>query len=319
MCAWAVWELDTGSEQSMTAGAGRKPSLRHDGKQTMNLHFVKLVMALPLALALAGCQTIPLTEPVGTAFTSSTPEKARIRITEFPIPKDEPGAKLFHLMVLVGGGQVNYPVGASIYDVTDETRYLGNLVLDGVSISRNTVEWLEYALPPGRRTLMLVEAPPANAIAVSGGGPLRQVDFIEIDARPGSVKHIALTRHGIMNKPYLGEIKIAEADQKSCESLTSSSEESRERWKERLERINAYMAAQGIDEYARDFRVFCHMLSAPKRILVPSAEAMKQYTSIKTEIEAARAAGYEKWKAEGTAQAPYDLMKSYQPVTAESP
>lgn len=45
---------------------------------------------LLLALSLAfGCQTIPLTEPVGTAFTSPTPEKTRVRITGFPIPKME--------------------------------------------------------------------------------------------------------------------------------------------------------------------------------------------------------------------------------------
>lgn len=46
-------------------------------------------LLLALSLALASCQTIPLTEPVGTAFTSPTPEKTRVRITGFPIPKME--------------------------------------------------------------------------------------------------------------------------------------------------------------------------------------------------------------------------------------
>jgi hypothetical protein len=191
--------------------------------------------------------------------------------------------------------------------------------LGGVSISRNTVEWLEYAPPPGRRTLMLVEAPPANAIAMTGGGPLRQVDFIELDARPGDIKHIALSRHGLMNKPYFGEIEISESDRKSCEGLTSPSEESLARWKGRLEQINAYMEEKGMDQYARDFRVFCHMLSAPKRILVPTVEASKKYTAIKAEIENARAERYPSWKAEAQQAAPYDLMKSYKPVVTEAP
>lgn len=270
-----------------------------------------------LAILLAGCQTLPLTETVGRAFTPSLPDKPLIRITEFPIPRDEPGVKLVHF--LVGGPGLGQPIGASIYDVTDEIHYLGNLALDGVSASRSTVSWLEYQPPAGRRILMLVEAPPKNTVALTGGGPLRQVDFIEVEAQPGKVKFIALTRHGFLSKPYFGEIEISETDRNACENLTSPSEESRDAWKARLERIDTYMAARGIDQYTRDFRLFCHALSAPRRIVAPTAEAMKQYAAIKSDIEAARNANYQKWKAESTKSAPYDLMKSYRPVEREAP
>jgi hypothetical protein len=55
-----------------------------------------------LTILLAGCQTLPLTESVGTAFTFSSPDNLRIRITEFPIPKDEPGTKLVHFLIIEG-------------------------------------------------------------------------------------------------------------------------------------------------------------------------------------------------------------------------
>lgn len=270
-----------------------------------------------LAVLLAGCQTLPLTESVGTAFTSTSPDKPRIRITEFPISKDEPGTKLVHF--LVGGPGLGQPIGASIYDVTDEVHYFGNLVLGGVYVSRGTVSWLEYQAPAGRRILMLVEAPPKNTVALTGGSPLRQIDFIEVEAQPGKVKFIALTRHGFLSKPYFGEIQISETDRNTCESLTTPSEESRDAWKARLERIDTFMVASGIDQYTRDFRLFCHTLSAPRRIVAPTAEAIKQYAAIKADIEAARDANYPNWKAESTRHAPYDLMKIYRPVEREEP
>lgn len=274
--------------------------------------------ALCFVTLLAGCQTVPLTATVGSSFTASSPDKARLRITAFPIPKDEPGTKLLHF--LVGGPGLGQPIGASIYDVTDEIRYIGNLVLDVVTFSRNPVSWLEYQPPAGRRLLMLVEAPPQNAIALTGGGPLRQVDFVEVEAKPGQVKFIALTRQGFLTKPYFGEVDISEADRNACEALTNASESTREAWNTRLKHIETYMATRGIDSYTRDFRLFCHILSAPRRIEAPTPEAMKQYVGIKAEIRAAYESGYPQWKAENPKKKPpYDLMKNYRPIEPYTP
>lgn len=278
---------------------------------------LKLLM-LPLMLALAGCQTIPLTQPVGNTFSAVTAEKARIRFTEFPIPKDEPGARLLHFMVLLGGGQVNYPLGASLYDVSHDVRYLGNLKLSGVTaLSRSLSDWIEYDVTPGRHTFMLVEAPPSNSIALTGGGALRKVDFIEIDTRPGEVRHIAVTRQGALFKPHFREIVISDTDRKFCEGLRESARDSLDGVKSQVGSIDAYMRERGIDAHARDFRLFCFKLAWPKRILTPTEEARKEFAARQTEIEAIRLDRYPEWQKEGQQPAPYDLMKSYRPVDAE--
>jgi hypothetical protein len=276
------------------------------------------LLVLPLMLALAGCQTIPLTQPVSDTFSAVTAEKARIRFTEFPVPKDEPGAKLFHFLVLLGGGQVNYPLGASLYDVSSDVRYLGNLGLSGATVlSSNLSDWIEYDVTPGRHTFMLVEAPPQNSIALTGGGALRKVDFIEIDSRPGEVRHIVLTRQGVLFKPHFGEVVINEPDRKFCEGLRGSASNSLASVKSQVGSIEAYMKERGIDAYARDFRLFCFKLAWPKRILTPTEVARKEFAARQTEIEAIRMERYPEWKKEGLQPAPYDLMKSYRPVDAE--
>jgi len=86
---------------------------------------------------------------------------------------------------------------------------------------------------------------------------------------------------------------------------------------EREKSAMAYMAANGIDLYARDFESFCRHLSDPKHIVSPTEEARRQYAELKPHIENLRTEHYEKWKREAEKRAPYDLMRSYQPISAE--
>lgn len=290
-----------------------------DKRLILDAHkWICAVLVLPMMMLLAGCQTIPLSEAGNTAFSLPSPDKAIVRITEFKLPKEEPGARLLHLMVLLGGGQVQYPVGASVFDATDDLRYVGTLSMRGVALSRGNVPWLEYETKPGHTTLMLVEAPPRNEIVLKSGAPFRQVDFMEINLAPGEIRHIAVTREGALLKPYLGEIALPEADRKHCESLSESDSESSEQWKSRVSQIDAYMRERGIDAETRDFKVFCHLLSAPKQILRPTAGAMTQFAEYREDIEATRAEHHEKWKRDHSVRDPYDLMRSYRPIQEES-
>lgn len=82
----------------------------------MKIKLRVLALILPLALGLSACQTVPLTETGRTAFISPvSSQNGTVRISTFHIPKDESGATLFHILVLAGGGNVNHPVGASIF------------------------------------------------------------------------------------------------------------------------------------------------------------------------------------------------------------
>lgn len=281
----------------------------------------KIVFAvLGIAGLLTGCQTIPMGQPNGsTALAAPVPNTVQVRLTEFTVPKEEGGVKLLHF--LVGGPGLGQPIGASIYDVTQDIRFLGHLSLGGYGfyLRRGAFDWLDVSLPAGRRTLMLVEAPIAKSIALAENAPFRQVDFIELDLKPGTVKHLALTRHGFLTKPYFAELQISETDRRACEMMTVGNEETRDEWKARGNQINAYMNKRGIDEYARDFRAFCHKLSAPKRILAPTPDALAQFSARKSELENARTNNYPKWKGEYTSSPPYDLMKDYRPAPVEQP
>lgn len=260
----------------------------------MNLHFIKLILALPLALA--GCQTVPPPEGRATFSAPTSDHNGQIRISAFHIPKDEHGVKLFFILAAVGGADTNRPFGGSVFDISGETRYLGDLH-SGIRAFRRP--WIEYETPVGKRTLMLVE--PAT----------HHVDFIEIEVKPGGVSHIALSQYGFLRLPYLGEVLMSDVNRKYCESLTGKPSE-------REKSAISYMAANGIDSNARDFERFCRLLSDPKYIVTPMAET-KEYLKLKPQIEKLRAEHYEKWKSEAEKRAPYDLMRSYQPVNAQEP
>lgn len=265
----------------------------------MNFNFRTLAfLALPLAFALVGCQTVPLTETSRTAFSNpASGQWGQVRIGSFHIPKEEPGIKLTHF--LLGGPNLNRPFNASIFDTTGEMRYLGTLPVGWPF-------WLEYEAPVGKHTLMLTAGPAMQRI------DWQNVDFIEIDVKPGGINHVALSRYGFLSYPYLGEVQISDSNRKYCESLTGKPGE-------REKSAMAYMAANGIDPNAKDFVRFCLELSAPKRIVNPTEEAHRQFEEFKPQLEKLRVARREKWKREAEKREPYDLMLSYQPANTQEP
>ncbi|MBV1786784.1 hypothetical protein KQ940_01825 [Marinobacterium sp. D7] len=271
-------------------------------------------------LLFAGCESIQLTEPVSTSFSALPPDKAQVRIGKFGILINQTdGAKAFHFLL----GAPQYPVGASIYDVTGDIRYLGNLAFDNPDAWVNSFKnisgapWIEFQASPGRTTLMLVEAPAANTIATLSDGFVRLVDFIEFDTLPGQIRQIVLTRHGIMLKPQFNEIAISGPDRVFCEGLAGSERGSYTDRKTRKTKIETYMQSMDIDSYRWDFRRFCELLSEPKQLVTPSQAALQQFSEIKDEIAAIRDKHYPIWKEKKDHPKPYDLMKSYEPKPKE--
>lgn len=187
--------------------------------------------------------------------------------------------------------------------------YIGTLFTGGAYDFPAT--WFEFDARPGKRTLMLVEAFPGK-IAALPGSMTQHVDFIEIDTQPGSVNHVVLSRYGLMRKLYLGEVQISHVNRKYCEALTGKPHE-------REKSAMAYMASNGIDSYATDFARFCRTLSDLKRVVSPTAEAQKQFTELKPQLEKLRVEHYNKWRREAEKRTPYDLMRNYQPVDTQSP
>lgn len=225
----------------------------------MKINLQTFALVLTLTLGLVGCQSVPLTDTSRTAFTAPVSNQyGTVRIGTFHIPKDEPGATLFHILVLAGGGNVDHVVGASIFDITEEMQYLGTVLTGGRYGFPAT--WLELEAKPGKRTLMLVEAFPGKIVS-DVGSMMQNVDFIEMETQPGSINHVVLSRYGLMRKLYLGEVQISDTNRKYCEGLTGT-------FHEREKSAATYMIENGIDPNAKDFARFCRTLSDKKISLV---------------------------------------------------
>lgn len=269
------------------------------------MHFAQWFVLALSVLTLSACQTVPLYDTTQKAFsTPASKESGLIRINTFQIPKDEPGATLFLILVAAGGGNIHHPISASVFDVTDETLYIGTF-----GFNRNVLGgWVEYEAPVGKRTLMLTLAGKSNIFTQNLGMP--HTDFIEVDVKPAGVSHVALSRYGISRFPYLGEIVIMDKHREYCLALIGKRGD-------RKEAIEQYMADNNINTYARDFKAYCLELSDTKNVQVANDEARKQFAEQRSRIEAMRKEAYSKWQAEGEKRSSYDLMRSYQPVTQE--
>lgn len=258
---------------------------------------------------LSGCQTAPpMFDASKKAFAvSSSKDNGTIRISDFHIPKDEPGTTFLLVLAAAGGANINYPTFASVFDVTDQTRYIGTLEVYKFSSVDN---WLEYEVPAGKRTLML-SLSSGNSIVVSAlGGP--HTDFIEVDVKPGGVNYIAVSRYGFARYPYLGEIAIADNHRQYCLKLTGNHSE-------RQKAVEQYMTDNKINPYARDFKHFCRSLSDPKVIQEPTDVALKQLAERRADIENMRNETYGAWKKDAEKRIPYDLMRDYEPVKPAQP
>lgn len=265
--------------------------------------WVVLVLFL---LSLSACQTVPLYDAAPKAFSvPSSKENGLICINPFQIPKNEPGATLFLILVAAGGGNIHHPISASVFDVTDETRYIGT-----VGFNRNGVlgGWVEYEAPVGKRTLMLTLAGNSSVFTQNLG--ISHTDFIEVEVKPGGVNHVVLSRYGISRYPYLGEIVITDKHREYCLALTG-------RLGDRKDAIEQYMADNNINRYAWDFRSYCLALSEPRIVQTANEEARRQFAEQRSHIDAVRKETYSKWQTEGEKRLPYDLMRSYQPVNEE--
>lgn len=259
-----------------------------------------------IALLLSACQTVSLYKQDRHAFTDPQDKgHSVIRVAGFQIPKDEPGTTLMLVLAAAGGADIHAPTGASIFDITEETRYLGTLWIS--RYGDGFTHWLEASVPPGKRRLMLALAGKGSIL-----GQVEHTDFIEVDVAPGGVTHAVLSRHGFLRHPYLGEVDISDEDRARCSAFAGNR-------RERASFVEKYMAERQISPYANDFKAFCLLLSDPKTIQEPNDESLKQVEQSRERIESLRTEGYGKWRSEAEKRVPYDLMRIYEPPSLVTP
>lgn len=265
----------------------------------------KRLVPLVFALLLVACQSVPNHDTTTKSFASAAgKDTGMIRITSFHIPKDEPGVTFLLTLGVLGGANMSQPVFTSLFDITNaKARYIGTLAVYDES-------WLETEVPAGRHTLMLTLAPKWQGIFVEGLPS--HADFIDVEIPAGGFTHVVLSRYGFTRAPYLGEIAIDKARHEKCLAIAGT-------YRERLRKVEEYMAADNLSKDARDFKNFCFKLSGPKLIRTPNQTAIQQFAEASERIEAFRAEQYPKWKAEGEKRPPYDLMRSDEPVQTLQP
>lgn len=270
------------------------------------MNYLQRMLPILAAILLAACQTVPLHESTIRDFTLPTKGKSGvIRITGLHIPKDEPVATLLLALAAAGGADINQHIYVSLFDATDEkTRYLGTMAVYDMS------RWLEIPVPAGKRTLMLTLAGGRSSVFVEGIPA--HADFIEVDVSAGGVSHVVVSRYGFMRFPYLGEVMIDKANQEQCLAMTGTP-------RERQRKIEEYMVSNKVNQYARDFKNFCLLLSAPKLIQTPSALAENKFAEQSASIETFRREQFPKWQAEGEKRPPYNLMRVYEPFQSLQP
>lgn len=154
-------------------------------------------MTVAVLFALAGCQTMP-PSPLTEKADDGT---GRVVIRPFYVPVGGP----VNPFVVLGGGR--HPFNFTLYDVTDQPRYLGLVSARGVIESRFQ-DALEYDVQPGNRILML------HMRKAFGSGD--HVDFVEIPVKANQFAHVAVSTYGMNDRPHFVGLEFEQTASRHC-------------------------------------------------------------------------------------------------------
>lgn len=245
-------------------------------------------LLLALAVALAGCATVPETPP--TLLTPQAQDgRGRIVIRPFYVSS---GMNL--IAGLLGGGTT--PFRVEVYDVTAEPRYLGMMSSPGVLARSYRGESMqperlqnafEYDVAPGRRVLML-------HMKKFGGGDF--VDFAEVSVAASETEHVAISQYGMNDRPYLVKMDFDQRATRFCGSTPGL----------RPAEAAAKLKAQGIatDNY---IAWYCAGLSAATRLQPIAAAGAWGGPLPREQVASLRDKWFPVWRAMADRVPPYDV------------
>ncbi|MFA7242405.1 MAG: hypothetical protein WC091_20010 [Sulfuricellaceae bacterium] len=252
------------------------------------------VLIASICLLLAGCQSVPYYERQPQFSPAPQPNQGRLLISRFNIPKADIGLFLYALLAPQQPPSRMFQRMISIYDVTEEIRYIGTMTDDDYST------WLEYNVHAGMRTLMLTRTL-SHLFPAQGGH--EHTDFLEIEVQPGVTHHVAISTHGFNQETYFGQLTIEDRHRDACSSFGKLG------YRPLNDAIEAYMTQNGIHPQADTFKPYCRSLARPY-IVKPNANALSEFNKARPAIEALRKNNYTAWKQEGEkAYAPYDVAR----------
>ena len=256
---------------------------------------LRATFVLLLLVLMVGCNSVP-THTVSKDFYSPIEKKGIVLFTPFRVPKEEGGVKLFLAFSALSGAQTP-KFRAAVYDVTEQTRYLGSVVM-----GQGLGQWLEAEVPLGKRTFM---------VNVEGTS---HADFVEVTVNPGGIKYVALSPEGFLRYPYMHELKVRPELASPCVNLAAESKSGVSK------AIEKKMRQLGLSEDMKYYSRFCYALAPSIRnIYKPNNEGQKEFRKYIAKIGKLRNEGYREWLAERDTEAdiPFDLLTKVVPAERE--
>lgn len=240
------------------------------------------ILSILLFILLTGCSApINSVKPQFTPKTSVSADKGSVVFSTLDTSKWDVA-----YTVVFG----THPLPVSIYDVTDDLKYIGTMHTSSSS-------FIEYTPPFGKRVLMLT----SNGLhAIS---PFYHTDFIEVDITKEKMTHIAISQSGFRQMPYFHELLMKDKDFDFCSQPNSEPYISDDK-------MNSYMSTQGIDPNAKYFKKYCNMLSSKyKSINVPNQNAYNEFEARKSKIQDLKNKDFSEWKKDHPTHEVFDLVK----------
>lgn len=189
----------------------------------------------------------------------------------------------------------------SIYDVTEEVKYIGNIDVNPPSYNNQKINYFaEVSLPIGKRTLMLVE----NTIL--GLDKIRGSDFIEINVTKDNIIHIAISSYPsqkefIRNNWYTRPkfTKLVGMDNKSfdycsqniclkCESNFNKNKD---------ENITQFLQQGSIDSQQKYLATYCLALADENKIVTTlNQKSHEEFEKVRAEIQEVKNRDFPEWQ-----------------------
>lgn len=236
-----------------------------------------------IASALVACTSVPASKYHESSIKfGGFGKETRILITNLPLNGPFFGVDQDE----VSRGRVAYRYRASLYDITNETRYLGSISYRG---EHQRTEWIEHKVFPGKHRLMLIAENDDSGASDEPYYLSEKSDVIEVDVGESQTLYVALSERKYRGQPYFHQLVMAPQHASYCENLPEK------HYSRRSGAIRAYMQSSHIEGDTTNFFNFCKTLSEQKLMVAASESASSLVYENATALEFSRDLAVREW------------------------